>query len=246
MTTHGEMIGVEHGNGTMGAYVARPSGTEKLPGVLLLMEVFGVNEHIRSVADRIAAAGYVVLAPDLFHRTAPGIELQYDEAGLGKGIELMSQVQAGELISDLRAAMDALSARPDVDGGRIGVMGFCFGGHAAYLAACELPVQAAVSFYGGGVAGDPLPGTTESTLARTGKIQGQILCLFGENDDYIPLEQVEAVRGALEAAGVIHEVVVYPGTGHGFFCDVRDSYDTDAAADAWNRVKRIFGDALGA
>ena len=244
MDTNNERLEINVDGASMGAYLVRPDGDDPCPGILLFMEVFGINEHIRSVADRVAAEGYVVMAPDVFHRSAPGIELEYDEQGLGKGVELMSQVTATELLADIRAALDTLGARADVGGRGVGTMGFCFGGHAAYLAACEFPIAATASFYGGGVAvaapGEEAPPTVE----RSGGIGGKVLCLFGENDDYIPLDQVGVVRAALEKGGVEHEVVVYPGVGHGFFCDARDSYDAESAADAWARVTGLFASEL--
>ena len=243
MESKSERAAVDVDGQAMHAYLARPEQAGSYPGVLLCMEVFGVNAHVRSVADRVAAEGYVVLAPDLFHRTGPGVELGYDEEGLAKGIELMTQVRADELIADLAAAHGALRARPDTTE-RIGAMGFCFGGHAAYLAAATLPVAATASFYGGGIAGPAPGGTGPSTLDRTPSIQGRILCLFGENDDYIPADQVAAIRARLEESSIDHDVVVYPGVGHGFFCDARPDYDEAAATDAWSRVTGLFASEL--
>ena len=242
VTNEGLKIAVDEAS--MGAYLARPADAEAYPGILLFMEVFGINQHIRSVADRVAAEGYVVLAPDIFHRTAPGIELGYDEAGLGRGVELMGQVTATELLTDIGAALEVFDDRPDVSDGGVGAVGFCFGGHAAYLASCEFPIAATASFYGGGVAVAAPGQEPPPTVERSEGISGPILCLFGENDDYIPLDQVESVRGALEKSAVEHEIIVYPGVGHGFFCDVRDSYDAGAAADAWGRVTGLFASEL--
>ena len=243
-TTH-ERLNVPVGGQTMGAYLARPADGGSYPGIVLFMEVFGVNAHIRSVADRVAGEGYVVLAPDIFHRTAPGVELEYDEAGIAKGIDLMNRVTATELLADTRAAMQALERRDDVGGRGLGVMGFCFGGHAAYLAACELPVAAAVSFNGGGVALGAPGGEQPPTVQRTAGIRGSILCLFGDNDGYISVDQIETVKRALSEAGVDHEVVVYSGAGHGFFCDARSDYKKEAAADAWRRVTGFFAQHIG-
>lgn len=244
MKTANERIGIDVDGAEMGAYVAKPEGEGRWPGVLLFMEIFGINQHIRSVADRVAAEGYVVLAPDLFHRTAPGIELGYDEAGLGKGIELMSATKTDELLSDIGASIAALQARGDVGGSGVGAMGFCFGGHVAYRTACEFPVKATVSFYGGGIPGAPADGQGPSTVDRTPGIGGKILCLFGDKDEYIPADDVAKIRGALASAGTDHEVVVYPGVGHGFFCDVRGDYDEKSAADAWSKLKALFSAEL--
>lgn len=244
METSNQRVEIAVGADSMGGYLARPANDDGYPGVLLFMEVFGINRHIRAVVDRVAAEGYVVLAPNVFHRSDPGVELEYDADGLSRGVDMMGQVGAGELIADMKAAVEFLETREDISGKGIGVMGFCFGGHAAYLAACELPVKAAVSFYGGGVA-TAAPGNEGlPTVERSGSITGSILCLFGENDTYIPADNVATVREALANADVDHEVVVYDGVGHGFFCDERPDYDKDSADDAWARLTTLFADKL--
>src|SRR6185295_19630262 len=132
--------------------------------------------------------------------------------------------------------------RPDVGGRGTGAIGFCFGGHITYRAACELPLAAAASFYGGGIA---VPGPDgKATVDGTSKIKGKILCLFGGKDGYIPADQVETIRKALENNHVRHEVVVYPNVGHGFFCDERGDYDRASADDAWRRVTTLFREEL--
>jgi len=244
MKTTNERIKVPVGSQQMPAYLAKPEGQGKWPGVLVFQEIFGVNHHIRSVADRVAAEGYVVLAPEIFYRTAPGLELGYDQEGLTKGIGLMGQVKASEAIADVAAAKKALESRSDVGGKGIGAMGFCFGGHLTYLAACELPIAAAASFYGGGIAVSSPGAETPTTVERTPKIKGRILCLFGEKDGYIPLDQVDKIRTALEKNKIRHDVVVYPGVGHGFFCDERADYDKKSADDAWQRVTSLFASEL--
>ncbi|HXC52929.1 MAG TPA: dienelactone hydrolase family protein [Candidatus Limnocylindrales bacterium] len=245
MNTKSERVQIPVGAASMPAYLSRPSddgNRSRLPGVLVYQEIFGVNHHIKSVADRVAAEGYVALAPELFYRTAPGIELGYDADGLARGIGLMQQVRPQEIQADVSAAYDWLRGRSDVGGKGIGAIGFCFGGHMAYRTACELPIAAAASFYGGGIAGGMGPGP--ATVELTPKIKGRIACFFGENDGYIPASDVEKIRSALEAAGVRHEVVVYPGVGHGFFCDERPDYDEKSATDAWRRVVSLFKDEL--
>jgi carboxymethylenebutenolidase len=244
MQTTSERITVPVGGQSMGAYVARPTEPGKYPGVLVFEEIFGVNHHIRSVTDRVAGEGYVALAPDVFYRTAPGVELGYDEDGLQKGIALMGKVKASEVIADASAAIDALKARPDVGGRGIGAMGFCFGGHVTYLTACELPIAAAASFYGGFIAVQAPGNDGPPTIDRTPKIRGKILCLFGEKDAYIPPDQVELIRNVLARHHIRHEVVVYPNVGHGFFCDERPDYSESAASDAWRRVKDLFREEL--
>jgi len=227
------------GGQAMGGYLARPEGEDQRPGVIVWMEIFGINSHIRDVVERVAAEGYVALGPDFFHRTGPGVEYGYDDAGFSGGMVLLQQLDADEMIADARAALRYLRGRPDVTG-KVGAMGFCIGGHMTYLTACETDVAAAASFYGGGIAGPQGPGGKPATVGRTGKIKGRIVCLFGEKDALIPSAEVDAIRTALEKTGTDHEVVVYPGADHGFFCDQRATYQKEAAADAWKRVKALF------
>jgi carboxymethylenebutenolidase len=232
------------GGGTAGGYLARPADGESHPAVLVYMEIFGVNAHIRDVTERVAREGYVALAPDYFHRTGPGVEYDYDDDGMAKGMALLGQLKADEMISDARDAIAHLRGRADVRGDRIGAMGFCIGGHMTYLTACETDVSAAASFYGGGIAAPEGPGGAPATVTRSAGIRGRILCLFGEQDALIPSDQVDAIRAALKEADTDHDVVVYPGADHGFFCDRRATYQKEAADDAWERVKALFADKL--
>jgi carboxymethylenebutenolidase len=240
-----ERVQIPVAGGTMGGYLARPADSEARPAVVVWMEIFGVNSHIREVTERVAREGYVALAPDFFHRTAPGLELSYQEPDFEKGIAELSKLKADQMITDAKAALAYLRGRSDVRGEKLGVMGFCIGGHMTYLTACETDVAAAASFYGGGIAAPQGPGGAPPTIGRTGKIRGKILCLFGGKDPHIPLDQVEQVRGALAKAGVDGEVLVYDDADHGFFCDQRGSYDKVAAEDAWKRVKALFAEQLG-
>jgi carboxymethylenebutenolidase len=229
----------------MKAVLARPVSPGPHPAVIVWMEIFGVNEHIRDVTERVAREGYVALAPNFFHRSAPDLDVGYDDAGFQEGFKHMGRLRADGMIADARAAVAYLRGRPDVRGDRIGAMGFCIGGHMTYLTACETDVAAAASFYGGGIAAPQGPGGAPSTIGRTSRIRGRILCLFGGKDQFIPAPQVDAIRRALTDAGVRHEVVVYEDAEHGFFCDRRGSYHEASAKDAWTRVKRFFAEALG-
>jgi len=227
----------------MGAYVATPDGPGPHPSVIVWMEIFGVNSHIQSVADRVAGEGYVAIAPDFFHRSGAGLELGYDDDGMTEGIKHMTALEADNMIADANAAVNYLRGRSDTTD-KVGVMGFCIGGHMTYLTAAETDVAGAVSFYGGGISAPQGPGGAASTVSRTGKISGRIVCLYGAKDAHIPLDQVADVRAALEAAGTNHEVVVYDDADHGFFCDQRESFNPESAADAWTRVKAVFNETL--
>ena len=231
------------GSGAMPAYLAVPKTAGPHPAVIVWMEIFGVNAHIRDVAERVAREGYVVVAPNFFHRTAPDIEVGYDEAGMAAGIAEMGKLDADQMIADAQATVTWLRARPDVSG-KIGVMGFCIGGHMTYLTAAETDVVAAASFYGGGIAAPKGPGGKPSPIHRTNKIKGRILCLFGGKDQMIDAGQVEQIKRALQEHSVRSDVIVYPNADHGFFCDQRATYDEASARDAWSRVKKLFAEEL--
>jgi len=239
-----ERVRIPVDGASMPGYLARPAARGPHPAVIVWMEIFGINSHIRDVTERVAREGYVALAPNFFHRTAPDIEVGYDEAGMAAGLAELHKLRADQQIADARAALAFLRARPDVRGDRIGTTGFCIGGHMAYLTAAETDVAAAASFYGGGIAADEGPFGGPSPVQRTAKIRGRILCLFGAKDLLIPPAQVETVRKALADAGTRGEVVVYPDADHGFFCDQRATYHEQSAKDAWERVRRLFAEEL--
>ncbi len=238
-----ERIEITTSNGeTMGTYLALPEAAraKPLPAVIVYMEIFGVNDHIRDVTRRVAAEGYVAIAPDFFHRTGAGIELAYDDAGMAEGMKHLGALAADQMIADARDTLAYLRSRDDVEGSRIGAMGFCIGGHMTYLTACETDVAAAAAYYGGGIAAPEGPGGGASTVSRTSGIRGRIHCYFGGQDAMIPPDQVAAIRQALEQAGVAHEVVVYDDADHGFHCDQRDSYHAASAEDAWQKTLALF------
>lgn len=239
-----EDISIPVGSDNMPAYIARPEGNDPLPAVIVWMEIFGVNSHIRDVTERIAAAGYVACAPNFFHRVAPDLDLGYDEAGMNEGIDHMMKLTADNMIADQRATIAYLRGRADTTG-KIGAMGFCIGGHMTYLTACENDIDAAVSFYGGGIAAPEGPGGAASTISRTARINCPIVCLFGALDAHIPPADTSAVEAALKAEGRDGEVVIYDDADHGFFCDQRASYNEGAATDAWRRTTDLFAANLG-
>jgi len=154
------------------------------------------------------------------------------------------QLTTAGLEADLGAAVAHLGTRKDVRTDRLGAIGFCIGGHAAYIAAALLPLRATASFYGGGIARFA-PGGGPPTVTLAPRIAGRIVCFFGAKDHGIGPDQIKIVEDALRAAKVRHEVVVYPDAGHAFFRDVDPSaYEPRAAADAWARVKTLFAEEL--
>lgn len=238
-----ERVSIPVGDGNMKAFLARPTGAGPWPGVIVWMEIFGVNSHIRDVTERIAREGYVVLAPNFFHRTAPDIDLGYDDKGFATGFAELGKLHADQMISDAQAAVAFVRARPDTTR-KTGVIGFCIGGHMTYLTAAETDVAVAASFYGGGIAAAQGPGGQPAPIHRTNKITGKIVGFFGGKDGMIPASQVDAIRAALSEHGVDHEVVVYADADHGFFCDKRATYHEASAKDAWQRVKTLFAEKL--
>jgi carboxymethylenebutenolidase len=230
------------GDKPMPAHVAAPESGGPYPAVIVIEEIFGVNPHIREVADRVAREGYVAIAPDVHHRDLHGKELGYDQAGMQEGMQLIPKLTEKNVRADLAGTLAYLRARKDVKGDKIGCMGFCIGGHLAYLAAATTDVKATASFYGGGIATFS-PGGGEPTVNRTKNIKGKILCLFGGKDTMIPKPHVDAIRAELEKHHVPHEIVVYPEAGHAFFRDVDPkAHHAPSAADAWTRVKKLFAE----
>jgi len=245
MSERTEEVEITTSNGEkMAGYLALPEGDGPHPAVLVFMEIFGVNDHIQDVTRRVAKEGYVAFAPDYFHRTGPGIQLAYDEAGMAAGMEQLNQLVADQMISDAKDAISFLRQRDDVMADRIGAMGFCIGGHMTYLAACETDLVAAACYYGGGIAAEEGPGGAVPTISRTAKISGRIHCYFGGKDALIPRQQVDDIRNALESAGIAHQVQVYDDADHGFHCDQRPTYHEASAKDAWRRTFELFGETL--
>lgn len=240
--TETDAITVQDGGPAMGAFVARPAGPWPAGGVLVAGELFGLSGHVRDVCERVAALGYVALAPDLHHRTAPGVELAHDAAGRERGFALLEQMTRAQVLDDVRAAFEHLRAKGCE---RVGMVGLSVGGHVAYLAATELELAAVAVLYGGWIPTTDIPlSQPEPTLARTPGITGRLLVLVGEHDHVVPTEHRRAIADALNAAGIHHEIVEYPGVGHGFFCERRDTYDPAAAEDSWDRLASLFDLAL--
>ncbi|MFA9202126.1 MAG: dienelactone hydrolase family protein, partial [Candidatus Nanopelagicaceae bacterium] len=208
------------------------------PGVVVLQEVFGVNGHIRDIVDRLAQMGYVAIAPALFHRQAPGFDAGYtpQDPELGRGYA--GNTTAAQLLEDIQGAIDYLKSLPQVLP-NFGCVGFCFGGHVAYLAATLTDIKVTASFYGRGIT-TFTPGGGPPSVSRTADIKGKIYLFFGDEDQSIPLEHVEEVRAALQQHQILHQIWQYPGAGHGFNCNRRDSYNPTAATDAWQRLTELL------
>ena len=236
---HTSNVSVPNDDLQIAAYLAQPVGEGSYPGVIVIQEIFGINSHIRSVTERMAKEGYVAIAPAIFQRVAPGFETGYTLEDVQIGRDYAQQTKASELLSDLQATVDYLKTLPQVKADAIGCIGFCFGGHVAYLAATLPDIKATASFYGAGIA-VRTPGGGSPTITRTPEISGTLHAFFGMEDRSIPPEQVDQIEAELNRYEIPHRIFRYDRADHGFFCDQRDSYNPEAAADAWKQVQQLF------
>ena len=242
ITTSWQTIDVD-GN-SMNGYLAVPADGKKYPAVLVFMEIFGINEHIQDVTERIAKEGYVALAIDFYHRVAPGIDLGYTAEDVEQGKKYKEQTSLANMLEDAEAAITFLKDQPQVESiERLGSIGFCFGGYVAYTVATLPQIAVTASFYGSGIAQET-PGKEEPPVDRSDEIRGTMLCFFGEEDVSIPQEDIMMIESSLERAKVQHKVSVYPEADHGFFCDKRGSYNPEVAFSAWTDVKEAFATQL--
>jgi carboxymethylenebutenolidase len=226
----GQFINLTAADGfTFPAYVAQPAGKPR-GGLVVLQEIFGVNAHIRAVADGYAADGYVVVAPSTFHRVKAGVELGYAEADMQAGMALKAAVEAlpaPGVMSDIQAAIDHAA-----QAGKVGILGYCWGGLLTWRAASVLNgLSAAVPYYGGGM-------TTEAEAARQPKVP--VMAHFGEQDHWIPLDSVRAFQKA-QPGVTVH---VY-AANHGFNCDHRGAWNAEAAQLARERTLAFLAQHAG-
>ena len=200
------------------AWLAAPSGPVR-GAVVVAQEIFGVNRHIRTVADGFAADGFLTIAPCLFDRIRRGIELGYSEADVQQGRGYRLQIPKEKTLLDLSACINVVR-----HSGRVSAIGYCWGGTLAYIAACELPVFCAISYYGGQI---------KDHLDKSPK--RPVMYHFGENDPHIPMSDVDKIRAA-DPNGIFH---LYPAD-HGFNCDERATYDAPSATLARQRTLQFL------
>jgi carboxymethylenebutenolidase len=211
-------------NFELGGYRADPAGPRK-GAVVVIQEIFGVNHHIRSVCDRLAAEGYVAIAPAIFDRIEPNFTSGYSPDEITVARKFVANPDWPAMLLDTQAAIDAVK-----DAGPVGIIGFCLGGSIAYAAATKLSgLKAAVGYYGGAIVrfADDKP-----------KVPTQLH--FGEKDAGIALTDVETIKAKQPDV----EIFIYPGAQHGFHCDERASYDKASADIAWPRSMAFFAKHL--
>jgi carboxymethylenebutenolidase len=221
---------------SLSAYVARPAGSAApAAGVIVAHELFGVNPDIRGVTDDLAAAGYLAIAPEFYHRDAPpGHWLSRDDAGREEGFKLLNSLTREQALADVAACMSWLDGQGV---SRVAMVGFSAGGHLAYLAACGLPVSRTAVLYGGWLPTTDIPLSQPTpTLDLTPGITGRLLFIVGSDDFLIDAAQRAVIRSALAAAGVDHEFVVVPGAGHAFFWPGTPPFSQRARDEAWSQV----------
>lgn len=213
-----------------GAHLARPAGEGSWPGVVVIQEWWGLDDHIKGVANRLAEAGFVALAPDLYYGA---VASEPDEA---RKLAMSLRQEWSTALAAIQSAIDLLRAHPNVSSDTIGVTGFCMGGGLTWHAAAKLDhVGAAVPFYGGGA---------EMTDAEVAQIKAPVLAIFGELDQGVSPEVAHARAAQMDRAGVAHETIIYPAAQHAFFNDTRPAYHAEAAADAWQRMLTLFRETL--
>lgn len=225
---------VQYQSGIVGmkAFMAAPQTKDKRPAVLIVQEWWGLTDHIKDIARRYAAEGYVAMAPDLYSRLGHALTTDAGEAG-----RLMNTLKQGDGLADLNATVAYLKSVPEVDATRIGITGFCMGGSYALMLPCvNAEIKAAVPFYGQ----VPNPDTPIQNLACP------VLYLYGEDDGWITKADVQRLAAGLKKYNKAGEIKTYPGAPHAFFRDTDPSvYRPEAAKDAWARTKGFFKQHLG-
>lgn len=227
---------IDTGSGALPVYFAAPAEGDALPVVLVVQEIFGVHEHIRDVCRRLAKAGYLAVAPELYFR-------QGDASSYNNIPQLISSVVSKVPGAQVMADLDHTVTWAGTHGGdtsRLAITGFCWGGRIVWLYAAHNPaVKAAAAWYGR-LAGKASKLTPKNPLDLAADIQAPVLGLYGALDQGIPVSDVEAMRSALDAAGKTSEFVIYPDAGHAFNADYRPSYREGPATDGWKRMLAWF------
>ncbi|ORW41792.1 ABC transporter permease [Mycobacterium paraense] len=237
-----DWLTVTTADGPMRLYRVRPhpdKAVKPAAAVVVLQEAFGVNDHIQDVTRRLAAQGYLAVAPDLFHRS--GIEtVEYTDRDTA--MRLIGELGAEQIVSDISGVLTHLADSEGITAERTAVVGFCFGGRAAFTAATALPVAATVVFYGPGIASGP-----HASLDKAANIKGPVLMFAGDADPTIPAEDLSAIQATAQRYDLDLRLVVFAGAGHAFHCDARPAqYVADAARKAWLNTTEFLAETLKA
>jgi carboxymethylenebutenolidase len=223
-------------NGQFSAYLAEPEGTDKAPGMIVIQEIFGINGNIRAICDDYAARGYVAIAPDLFWRQEPGVQLDSTtKEGWARAMEFFQGFSETKGVEDLIATLAWLRGQPRVSA-KVGCVGYCLGGKLAYLMATRSDIDASVGYYGVGIDG---------SIGEASAITKPLMLHAAEKDGFSSPEALAAIREGL--APIVHATLhLYPGVDHAFARKGGDHYDAEAAVLADGRTEQFFADNLKA
>ncbi|MEH2068350.1 MAG: dienelactone hydrolase family protein [Nostoc sp.] len=241
------------------AYLAQPAHQGTFAAVIVFPEIFGINTNIRDITELIAKQGYVAIAPAMYQRIAPGFEADFSSEDVGYspeayrlGLQYYQQVKYQEIFTDIQATITYLKTLPHVKNDATGAIGFCFGGHVAYIAATLPDIKATASFYGGGITTSSY-GEETPTINRTSEIKGTIYAFFGTRDTLVSPEENKQIEAEFQKNHINHRVFRYDA-GHGFFAGFfvdkypflaqHPSYNPSAAPDAWQHVLELFQNHL--
>lgn len=233
-----------HGGDQIEAYLARPLGPGPFGSVVVIHHMPGYDSQTKEITRTFAANGYTAVCPNLYSREAPGASP--DDAAAT--VRAAGGVPDERLVGDVGAAAAFLRAMPNSNG-KVGVIGYCSGGRQSFLAACSLPLDAAVDCYGAFVTGtlpEGFPLKVTTLVDRTPNLSCPLLGLFGEEDSYPSPADVAELEAALKAAGKTYEFHSYPNAGHAFFSVNRPAYRVEAANDGWERIFAFYGKYLSA
>jgi len=232
-----EFVNIAVGDGTtMRGYLAKPEGAPRA-AIIVYQEIFGVNSHIRDVTERFAKEGYLALAPEIFHRTAPGFEVGYSEADMGPAFGQMQAMTPEGQEVDIKATYAWLQS--NAKGLKVAAIGYCMGGRLACHTAIVAPLACAVSNYGGGIAPNQFSG---GLMDRLKNLQGPVMFLWAGKDHFIPADAAQSVTAELRAANKSFISAEFSDADHGFFCDQRGSYHAATAAVAWPMTLAYLAD----
>jgi len=229
----------------MRTFVAAPKIEGKYPGILFYSDIFQLTGPMIRAATRLAGYGFVVAAPEIYHRIEPaGAVIPFDDDGRTRGLEGAAQTAVAEFDSDCRAVLDYLKLHKSVATGKIGAGGFCIGGHLAFRAALQPAIRATVCFYGTGIHNGKLGKDEDAgSLQRASEIQGELLLVFGALDPHVPEEGRTKIKGELERAGTRFTISLYPAE-HAFMRDEGPRYDPEATDQAWGEMIQFFRRSL--
>ena len=229
----------------MRSFLARPKAEGRYPAVAFYSDIFQLTGPMLRISERLAGYGFVVLAPEIYHRIEPpGSAIPFDDAGRARGLGDAGKTPVAHFDADIRAALDFLAAHPAVSPGELLAAGFCLGGHLAFRAALQPDVKATTCFYGTGIHDGKLGQDPDAgSLARAGEIRGWVLMIFGSSDPHVPEAGRQAIDAGLQSAGVSYAIQLLPAE-HAFMRDEGPRYDPEQTDRAFGAMVATFRAAV--